>query len=878
MGKRISLEDKQEIVRYHKLQANQDPHHKQTDTIKYFQDRFTITKSSLNRWLLNDAEITKYVNPKAKPRRSGLVASNVRADQLNHNDSQMNSQEYSSDAADDSDVSTDNTFYSPAVTNNNSSTVPNSLAKGNKSPQLEPEGNKTELKQETKPGNELGPRNDRQSNPDTGIVDPEKSSHLYINPQNYIHTDKFRMILGILSEQFFLARALGSDIEYDQRRIKRLLNEIKHTKKIPIPYLSSVVFECLRVDVLEQLWYQQVKVEETNNTLSKESERFKRASKGFHHDHVYQFAESSIDINDLIEYKVPGGKFVKKNVLTLGVGFNYSGTEFLPPYIISNFSEYGIKNHDGFSSNFTLKEYLRRLDNKFKEEKKRALLIFRKSPTTLMFNEFSNITMLYTKHRILPASFGLQALFIKNVKMLLLDFILRGFHVKLLPLLTQIIIEDLFIRFEKDIRYKRFLLHCIKLSINDWGINNFLRLINSEVDPELFHYNTRKKHLILNCNETFLSQWTRLVQLGVLNVLDIVLPHEYVFLSIMDSNLCQIVEPRKENVIQDFLPKIEELINFRYLMFQSEQITAQTVTLFDQFFECFYHDLTGMNHVFGNRTYKEDYSSEGESESSENGKESEDLTVDVFGSYIHRGTTSRPNSEEVESEPSDVETRSPPVQIQSTDPLNAMSPHQLSQYSLNSIRSGLENSESRKITSRQPSTLNLSAGTSSLRTLESHKASRSDQLAKQRNANEKESAESGAKSENNTEKESKGKEITKKNKENGHQNNKSDDKNNNSQVSDAVEVISELSDSDGQYHRTRSHGKKRSASAIEPQTFMATKTSRIKSPPKTMRTTPFSSDSEDESLSEPVSDKDSESESDPDSKPVSPDASEDDSD
>ncbi|CCE80072.1 Piso0_003170 [Millerozyma farinosa CBS 7064] len=57
--RQASLLEKMEVVNYHKYQTSSNPKHKQSDTIKYFQkmNKFSVSKSSLNRWLQKEKQI-----------------------------------------------------------------------------------------------------------------------------------------------------------------------------------------------------------------------------------------------------------------------------------------------------------------------------------------------------------------------------------------------------------------------------------------------------------------------------------------------------------------------------------------------------------------------------------------------------------------------------------------------------------------------------------------------------------------------------------------------------------------------------------------------------------------------------------------------------
>ncbi|EGV66711.1 hypothetical protein PSN45_002667 [Yamadazyma tenuis] len=512
MAKRISLLDKKEIIRFHKIQASRDPHHKQTHTIKHFAHQFTIPKSTLNRWLIEDSKLKKSVVRREKPLRQPLV--NI----------------------------------------------------------------EEEYVQDEKPA----PR----------IETPEP-----VDPSEDFDLKGANMVSSILVQHFTEMTLQKQQVQLDFNLVKAVTHAVKRIfPDIRLPKPAYFMNQLTKENIvhLEGSLTEQLSIKQTYSSLSKESLRLDKMFKSYESSHIYQFNEFTINLTEYLELFGEDVRLKldlrnKNYCITVGIGFNLSGTEFLKPVIVTNFSDSindpdVIHNQTGFMSNYIFNRYFGTLNRKFRDRRQRVLFIIDRTSNHFLANKFTHIKLLYNNLNNFPLNFGIQSMYAKAVTVSILDHFQRESNLNAVPDIVKVSLNHMSNKLSSSRAYSKFFSHCIDLCLNHSHITNYSKLIRIRMNSS-FHYSNTSKCLVLNSHENYIKNWLKKLQLPVFCILSKSATPKYDLDTIVKSNFIKEHRPNPEEPLD-----MKNIITMRRML-ESSGASITSMSLFDQLYTSLSQDL-----------------------------------------------------------------------------------------------------------------------------------------------------------------------------------------------------------------------------------------------------------------------------------------------
>ncbi|CAH6718210.1 hypothetical protein CLIB1444_01S01574 [[Candida] jaroonii] len=544
MGKRISASDREEIIKYHREQVKNDPQHKQSETIRHFSDRFKIAKSSLVRWLNHDQE------------------------------------------TDNNKVKEEPTTSIPSTPRRSSQTL--------SSPRRIPRKRKLSSSSSQRP---------RTSESTTHQVSNPQSNGSHHNSQSTdVNSVIFIQILSSIIQFYTELRIIDELTCINEGFVREVTDKIHQLyPDIEIPDVGFILSQLNDIKAIDELIKSQSKVENSCDKLSKETYRLWKLFKPYNDANIYQFRDFTLDITDMIELINPDINF-KRLFVTIGIGFNLTGDNFLKPLIINNFIQSTdendlVFNTTGLNSYYIMNQYLTKLNSILNTK---ILLILDKNCSNILVNKFTNIEIMYSNLPMTPMDFGLENLFVKNFQVNIVQQLIKNFNLAIIPSIFHVTYNDLVFKFLNHSNYRDFLMHSINLCMNKEMRTNFKKYVRVNLVKGL---KLRDRIFLLKINEDLIkSKLDKLGRPKIYEELETVLIPQYSLDTIIKSNFIVKNDSRlsqnfKSQYSTDLNSKINQILDFRnFLVYNSN--SEDTLRFFDLFYSSLSSNLLNVKDEF----------------------------------------------------------------------------------------------------------------------------------------------------------------------------------------------------------------------------------------------------------------------------------------
>lgn len=553
MARRISVAEKKEIIRFHRIQVYRDPLHRQTDTIKFFKHRFNITKSSLNRWLIEDSKHRKVINKRVEVPSSSESQDSEEFEALNNPHSLR-----------DEVLSTDK--QSDNINLNNTNTI--------------------------------------QAN----LLDMVISSIIQYYVFLKMNLDKVSYTTGLAAsviEKFKQIYPTISDLPQDTPY---------KLKRDDISYINSIIEDQAQIkQIFNTLGKEHSRVEKTFKPYDKDNiYQFNEFTINLN-DYLNDMPSytTTKDTENTKEYIITVGigfNFLTKEFLTPIVI-----TNFKPSYLnMLKTNTFFFVNGTGYISMYIFKKYVEWLNKKFQQEYKKVLLIMDKSCSHYFTLSFSNIKFYYNHMNNFPYNYGIGHSIINEVSLQISNYLSQtkktGRHVANgVPSVIFSALNNIITSFTTPSNYNLFLSHCVDLSMTSNIGTSISKMLKANINLQHVHYSNTEKCLVLNSQEEQTKSWMQKLKVKPQpNVKN----KETLITSASGSNSTsdqdQLEHIIKSNIIfhnckfgiksskseDSTTIELDKLLKLRSKL--SCQVSSETLTLYDQVFVSIAQDLLGV--------------------------------------------------------------------------------------------------------------------------------------------------------------------------------------------------------------------------------------------------------------------------------------------